>query len=589
MSAYTLVDATASFIANLIVQKARSEVQIIPINPKSATPAHDMIIRHELPSGLFIHCATWINDQILDTQMAQNKRSHEEVSHAPARRHSLFAVALSLGQIKVYSAYTKKEVYTVSTEGGVRSMTGSARLNGIWIMKTGGVLAEIDVTTQTTIREFDLEDSSVAHLKRAVSKNSAALLLLSLPGTIRLINRSKPGKKALATYTSSDTRLSATAPEIVQVGPHFYVWLKDSRNIVRLNFKTFSNSTEKIVFGAGTVRRVANLDNIHVAIFTDSHVEVYRGLTRVSTVTAIGGDDVVLENMFKLGNKFVLVWHDRNMPQFVAIDSKIKPAVEIHIDGRKPSKLAAPTAPQAKPEASLFKLALPNGHPALVNLEIDPVKMDNQSPTKLFQQLSELLLGKKVSQKKVVRLCASNDNEDNIKETVRLFSQLERRDQLVEELFLAVSLKVAADPLAKTSLSVWLKWVLQTHGGFILKREKLDRRLHELQGSLEGGVGMMLRLLALRGRLQMLRSQAEFRSRDNDGEDDDSDENGVANGTLDGHEKDDEEDDEEAFEDGEKNGDDGEESIVYVNGEEDDFQGFSDDGGDYYDDEEDLE
>ena len=173
----------------------------------------------------------------------------------------------------------------------------------------------------------------------------------------------------------------------------------------------------------------------------------------------------------------------------------------------------------------------------------------------LFSQLSRLLTSEKVPKKEVLRLCSSNDNEDSIKDTIRLFSQSEKCCDLVENLFEIVSKKVASDPSRKSSLSIWLKWVLLAHGGYISKQEKLETSLALLQTSLDDGMKLMPKLLALQGRLQLLKSQAELRNK-------------ISTQTQ--EEESEPEDEYETFNETFNNTTNIEESVVYANGENDD-------------------
>ncbi|KAK7679739.1 hypothetical protein QCA50_017241 [Cerrena zonata] len=110
--------------------------------------------------------------------------------------------------------------------------------------------------------------------------------------------------------------------------------------------------------------------------------------------------------------------------------------------------------------------------------------------------------------------------------------------------------KQLSDFTTKSSLSIWLKWLLTVQGGFISKQAEQHGNLKSLQSGLEK---------ALQGRLQLLKSQADLRSNMHIDDDDDDDEN--------------QDDENQTFNESFANQTTlAEESIVYANGENDDFE-----------------
>ena len=112
---------------------------------------------------------------------------------------------------------------------------------------------------------------------------------------------------------------------------------------------------------------------------------------------------------------------------------------------------------------------------------------------------------------KLIHLCSTNNDEASIKEVVKSFSAEENGLESISKLYEIVSHEVASKPDDTAVLALWLKWILLTHGGALSKSGDHYSDFKQLQKGLSKGMEQMPQLLALQGRLQLLRAQAQLR------------------------------------------------------------------------------
>lgn len=519
MTAFSTADASGLFVASVIVKKARNEVQIRVFPGENGQVSDELVQRFDLDALAEITSVSWFNDVEAGTKKKLKKRQAEangllekEVSTGP---QGLLAVVLDSSEVLVLSPYSETPLHRITELKKVQLVAGSRNPGSFWA-HLPSALIEYSISSQsisTTIKVPKSSYTCIQHL--AGSRELVALGGLAL-------NFYDPGKKTLSGKIQTDGTVTA----LQQAGLYLYVATEANNNV---EVYDLSKNNEHIgtLESAGEIAKINRISENQVAVVSASVTEIYTGLELTSTVHG------AVENLFSQKSAYVAVLYDRNQPEFEAISELNK---DIQIQARQKKKK---TKKEASPDVTLDS--------------VRPVEIDNLPPLELYSSLSGLLTAKKVLKTKVVRLCSSNDDEESIKETFRLFSQSDDREVLVKNLFSIVSTKVASDPLSKSLLSLWLKWILLTHGGYILKQDLLRDNLKKLQRSFEDGMTMMLRLLALQGRLHLLKSHAEFRTQ-------------VAEAEVSEEGSDDEFDaDDDAAESNV------EELIVYANGENDDF------------------
>ncbi|KAM3124876.1 hypothetical protein CJJ07_005172 [Candidozyma auris] len=523
MTAFTRANASGTLVASVISKMSRNEVHMHVFSSGNGPSGGEVVQRFDLERQASITSVSWFNDV---EQKKKSKKRTADSNGTKNNEHSpqgLLALVLNNSEVLVLSPYSDTPLHRITELKEVYLVAGSSTPNCFWA-HTPDALIEYNISTQNISKQIKVPKMTITCIQ-PVSAHKKDLLAYG-HSQLSLVDPARNTQTA---------KIQTGSPicDIKQANTYLYVASQGSSII---NVYDLNNSSEQVATleCAGEVTKLNKLDDDQIVAFTANCTQVF---TKTELVNTLQGP---VENLFSQNSGYVAVVYDRNQPEFRCI-------------AELPSHLQI----QAKQSKSK-KSKKTTGSDLSLN-DSKPVRIENLPPSELYNKLTALITAPKISRSKVLRLCSSNDDEENIKETFRLFSQSEHRELLVKNLFTIVSSKVAADPSSKSSLSIWLKWILLTHGGYISKQESLREYLKKLQRSFEDGMTMMSRLLALQGRLQLLKAHAEFRSQvaqaeeqlaeiESEEEDDEEEENSLADQSA-----------------------NVEESIVYANGENDDF------------------
>lgn len=112
----------------------------------------------------------------------------------------------------------------------------------------------------------------------------------------------------------------------------------------------------------------------------------------------------------------------------------------------------------------------------------------------------------KTNDHSLLETCLSTRDEDMVKVSVQRLDST-----LAVKLLERLAEKMSRTPTRAGQLNVWVKWVMIAHGGYIVTMPNLLKSLSSLHSLLAERVSTLPRLLALQGRLEMLKSQMELR------------------------------------------------------------------------------
>ncbi|KAG7661239.1 UTP9 [[Candida] subhashii] len=243
--------------------------------------------------------------------------------------------------------------------------------------------------------------------------------------------------------------------------------------------------------------------------------EVVKSITANDTISGvISVDGLRLVGIFKRGNDLAAVGIDW--------ESSDK-SIVLNIEG---------TSSNQNESLSKTKIFVPEAE------ETRDIEADEA-----LEKLLSILGEKEINKQAVANVCATTKNADTIKEVVKNLATGENKvSGCIEKLYAVANEEVAKDASSSESFGIWLKWILLTYGGAIAKQSNELDNLRNLQNQLSQGLKILPNLIAIQGRLQLLKLQAEVR------------ENQISN------------------QDGESNENkDQEEDIIYANGEGDDI------------------
>ncbi|RCK64715.1 hypothetical protein Cantr_00463 [Candida viswanathii] len=117
-------------------------------------------------------------------------------------------------------------------------------------------------------------------------------------------------------------------------------------------------------------------------------------------------------------------------------------------------------------------------------------------------------LGKLKDSDKVIELCACVNDAAVIKEVAK---------EIGLDLFPVINESVTKDP-TNTNLAEWLKWILLFYGGNISTQQEAVAPVKDLKAQLENGSKILPHLVAIKGKLQLLKLQSDMRKKSPVGE-----------------------------------------------------------------------
>lgn len=142
------------------------------------------------------------------------------------------------------------------------------------------------------------------------------------------------------------------------------------------------------------------------------------------------------------------------------------------------------------------KLKTPNG------TVLGPISVA-QTPESFALELANSL---KSNDQELLEACLSNRDEDFIQVAVKRL-----KTSLAVTLFEQIFERVNSSPARATTLAVWIKWTMITHGGYLVSLQETAESVASLHNTLQGRLANAPKLLALQGRVQMLRAQMQLR------------------------------------------------------------------------------
>jgi U3 small nucleolar RNA-associated protein 9 len=515
------VDSTGGYFVNLISRNRRNEVQFYPVkNWAIDGPITDIdSVKVELHPDEEVVDVVWINNYHEASRSRGKKRSGDsEVIDNENGTQVVLAVLISSGDIVIFSPLRDKPINRIASETKYQSLTWSLHDSTIWAVH-GNSLHQICLNTNKTLKSIQLDhDISIAQTVEFKSKNKSKKSSFMVVGDdLQLIDTSRTKHEVLA-FPQPQPQ-PGTITKIIQSHNNknkFYVGRKDS-NIVSIHDMTDANAVTMLV--GSEVQDIVDFQIVSnetqelLMAITEQGVQVFNIDLHLDHAdqapcgvikTTFHEQGVLFSNIFTINNVIIGVWYDGNTPKFCKIDWNFESVGELQV----PIDYVVKNNVNSSTQDDLISMPQSAG---IVNL----------SSQVLYKQLYKLLTGGSLDKQKVVDLCVSNDDPTNIKETVKLFFESDASTVLSNNLFEIISQEVASDPTKKSSLSIWLKWLLLAHGGSIAKQPEQYENLQNLNQKLTNGMKVLPHLVALQGRLQLLKSQGTLRSQIVD---DDSDE-----------------------------------------------------------------
>jgi len=518
------IDDSNLYFTNVISKNGRNEVQIFPINQNASESIilDSLIVKIELQADEIVTSCCWINNSGIKNSERVKKRgkrrqssSESDLNEATADNKNL-AVALENGDILILSPHHNEIIDRISYGSKITCLTPSLIHDSVWgVLGENRSIVEISLAQSKEVKNFKFkEDNQIQFAKtiRQTGGSSRSQHILIGSNNLYLVDPSKPKKSLLIKFPQISEPSPITKIEQSRLKENLVAVVRENSNQIYLYntsdsaiFTTFKTSTSQI-YG---IQLIANKDTTEefLMAITPEGVEVFKidfdsnnedqlPACLIKTSFHDSMDKIIFMDVFLNEKDLIGVWYNGNEPKFENINWNFNSVGEIQVSIDYNEKV--------------------NG---VIDNRIDDIEfpatteINNLAVNKLYKDLVKLLnVSKKTGDENVIKLCSSNNDDDNIKETIKLFSTSESSSSLITKLFEIISNEVASEPSKNSALSIWLKWLLLVHGGFIAKQPEQYDNLKTLQTGLTEGMKLMPRLLGLQGRLQLLKSQTQLRN-----------------------------------------------------------------------------
>ena len=506
------VDSTSLYFASIVSKNGRNEVLIFPIEKDTSLGEikTNQVVKIELEAEDTVVDAMWIDAPA--KRGKKRAKDDKEMSNFETSEAKLVVLLIS-GDFIFFSPGVDKIVNRIAHGSKFTNLVGLNDGESIWAYSgEEEKFVEFSVVENKVIKEtkFNRKIGIAKGIKYKGSKITARSVpvVVESTGSLEVVDVAKSKNQVVVEFGNPSH--STNAYKVIrqsQTHPERIIALRKNSN--ELQVFNISNVEDIISLRANSeilnFLVVSTASQEQIFAFTTTNVEVYN-IDYNTTVTDVSAASIIKTSSAGIPlsavvydqdeNQLIGVWYDLLEPRFIRIASDIsfEGLVEIPIEYHERSQNA-----------------IVNGHSEIAVHIPKEVTVDNLSAQELHQTLTGLLTTEEVNSSEVIFVCSTNDNENNIKQVLKMLST-ESTDLLLR-VFELISSEVAKDPSKNTPLSKWLKLLLLGYGGAIAKESLQSENLKNLQSGLNNGIKLLPHLLALQGRLQLLKSQSELRSR----------------------------------------------------------------------------
>lgn len=510
-------DSSASFYAINTSKLGKNEIHIYPLQHESSkiTAPNSLSSSFELDSQDELVTFDWIQQKDL-ANGKKTKRRHSLNGSARESSSSLsyLAVSFKSGSILIYSPFKKEIINEFKTDHKISALASSA--NSFW------------VASSTEVYEYELNDSKpknqitlpmslkeITFLKHVIIDDDEYLLA----GGNKLVVYNITKDELIIEYPAPKGKKSITINSIAYIDDHVLISRNGESSIHIYSLK--NKSTRRTLAASAEIKSLITIDGTDIGVLTkDGAIEVFRKVLDESTTSPAfsiksSNTDIGFAAASFSREQLVLSWFDFE-PNFEAV-KLFKVSTDLEINTKqtlKTNKQDNRVAEQIIADIEFDE-----------TLEVRDIDLATLIETTL-KQPSELLT-----------ILISNPDVNKIR-----FASSELSFENAVELFKILKERVEINASESPVFNNWIKWLLMTHTSAI----NSSANLKSLKGAYSRSLKQLPNLLSLQGRLEMLQSQLQLRNQI------------VSNEIVESSTKDPIEQ--------------AEESIVYVNGENDEAE-----------------
>ncbi|ODV93756.1 hypothetical protein PACTADRAFT_35507 [Pachysolen tannophilus NRRL Y-2460] len=544
------IDPSNKFLAITLDRPNRIQIRIYGLEKEP-----ELVSDFELDSEDRISCICWClglekveaaaekQEKKQQQQETKNrKRSHDEKNNSIVKRNGnddngyrnsnnggsidnyYLVVCLEQGDILIFSPFQKDIVNKISNESKIISLVGKSDNFFYGYELNSNTIKKFSIFQNKAIwgKSFT-QDKSINLIKFLPQDNDFLLLssnclyivdIKDLPKALHRfpVPRGHTSKITSIVLSLENQDIIATSRENDNI---IHVYSISKKNNISI-LETSSNvNFLKIIMINNTEYLIAFLKDGNLNFFKDFKKikKAKNDLIKAFIEIESNYNDNFLKDVYIKSNKqqqkrddLYAVWYDDINPVFEKIE----------FDEIKGGKFIINTK---KDKVNGNEKILPkinqneNGQEFFKSPSIDIEDKDEYHVTtsdELYQHLKEQLDSKTTTTDDSIlfKICDSNISENIVKTTV--LTKLSTDQSL--QLFTKLSQKISEQPSESSGLSIWLKFLLLVHGNSIIKSEDNLSILKNLRSSLLDSTKYLSNLIALQGKLYLLKSQLQLRN-----------------------------------------------------------------------------
>lgn len=467
-TAIAKVDSTGAYYAALVARQGKTEVQIYPLQndaDKGVSVCNSLASVFVLESEDDVLSLEWVTTgEVSNGKRSKRRQSNGAVSGSSSS--SYLACVLKSGRIKVFSPFQDHSISEF--EAGSPIVASCSSRSYLW------------VSTDSEIIGFDVNSGKPKNTVKYPKAVTQVTSIATVDG----------GDEQLFVVLGEKSYLVNKAGELV----HTFEVSKASSSVLLDNSATIAISKgEDVILFTGNNFTETNTLSLNSQIKTLHYINdtTIAALLKTGAITIVNlaaqSSSAISSNNKKIPLNLVfyqagdvIVSYTGVVPEFQGF--KLDSCTEnITIDVK-----------QATKQSKVKKITEP------IVFELKAVEEYNVRESKLVTLIQDSI----DNVEELFRVLISNDSEDKMGYVSSAISP-----EIAVQVFDVLSARVQCDPSESSILNTWLKWILVNHSSVINSQANLK----PLNGALKKGLKQLPDLLALQGRLELLRSQLVLR------------------------------------------------------------------------------
>ncbi|KAF5093294.1 hypothetical protein D0Z00_004130 [Geotrichum galactomycetum] len=565
--AVSAFDGTGKYYATSI----HNRVQVLDASDASVAPVEYKLSQE----GVTVNSLAWIEGfkKALNTS-PDKKKKRKRSSIGANDKNSLpqddsldvLAIGTSVGDVIIFAPSKASVLFTLSNNNSDSSSSAGIKDisvvggNTIWTVSEDGLIAEWDLSKEKILTSFTVEGARVALLG-----GDSLLTVGDTEGKVLKVDPKSGDSVSTISAEGSVKALVRAGDLLLVAGEKFILVLRDNEVVKKINTTT-----------TGAISRISTYEDVLAALSVTGSVELFQ--------LAVSEEDVVDTDNEEI-KPFLVVKSKKINNIYLTSSSEL--VVNLSTDNKfETIKLKNSSNNFVTGTISLDPSADVKNHQSQEDddkLEVDSESLSILSTPETYS--SALVQALKTADDSLLDTCLSHRvSEEFVQIAVR---KLDR--DLAAVLVAKLTDRINHQPTRIFSLTIWIKWVLLTYGGYLLTLPEMVQSMILFKSLLTSKMSVLPKLLGLQGRLDMLKSQMSLRKdaekvepQPNQEEDEEEEQEDdavlIVNGEEDFDDDDDNEEEEEEESDGVEEDDDLEEeedidavgSLIDNEAEEDD-------------------